>query len=381
MRYSFTLGVLLAIGLTSCDAIEEDPTIYHVGVVLSLTGPQTSNGVEILAGIQLAQEEILNSALLGEAELELTVYDDKSIPDTSLHRFARLIEEDDVPVILGPTSSAAARAITSTIDNHGVVALSPNSAALGLGAATPYLFRSLLTVERVIPIGIVVSHRHLNYTRVGTIVNEADAFSQSSYDQVIATLARFPDVSVVEEISYERDPSSSDVPDISAALSAMDTAGVDAIFVCGLSPDRIGVLMQAHAAGITDIPLIAPYLSISDAAQLNRMVPGAAEGVVTFHVWLAASTHPRSLTFLRNYRDEHGEEASDYVARGYVAMNVLANALAQIEAFEADEIRNALARTRDLDTVFGSFSFDEHGDALYDPVVARMQDGAFVLFE
>ncbi|MDE0044066.1 MAG: hypothetical protein OXT74_18630 [Candidatus Poribacteria bacterium] len=44
-------------------------------------------------------------------------------------------------------------------------------------------------------------------------------------------------------------------------------------------------------------------------------------------------------------------------------------------------IREALAGTRDFDTVLGRFSFDDAGDAVYNPVMLIVRDGKFEVFE
>ena len=36
--------------------------------------------------------------------------------------------------------------------------------------------------------------------------------------------------------------------------------------------------------------------------------------------------------------------------------------------------------TMDFDTILGSFSFDENGDAVYEPVVLMVKDGVLVNF-
>ena len=57
------------------------------------------------------------------------------------------------------------------------------------------------------------------------------------------------------------------------------------------------------------------------------------------------------------------------------------NAISDAGAADSFAIRDALAATRNANTVLGSFSFDEVGDAVYDPVVLIVRNGALALFE
>jgi ABC-type branched-subunit amino acid transport system substrate-binding protein len=62
-------------------------------------------------------------------------------------------------------------------------------------------------------------------------------------------------------------------------------------------------------------------------------------------------------------------------------MYILTEAIAGAWSTDAGAIRDAMAGTRDLYTVLGSFSFDDSGDAVYDPAVLVVRDGALVVFE
>ena len=44
-------------------------------------------------------------------------------------------------------------------------------------------------------------------------------------------------------------------------------------------------------------------------------------------------------------------------------------------------IRDALAMTMDFPTILGDFSFDPNGEAVYDPIILIVENGALQLFE
>ena len=55
--------------------------------------------------------------------------------------------------------------------------------------------------------------------------------------------------------------------------------------------------------------------------------------------------------------------------------------IANAESYDASAIRDALANISDFDTILGKFSFDENGDAVYDPKILIVKDGKLELFE
>ena len=62
-------------------------------------------------------------------------------------------------------------------------------------------------------------------------------------------------------------------------------------------------------------------------------------------------------------------------------MYILAHAIANAGSTDSTAIRDALVQTKELDTVLGKFSFNEVGDAVYDPIVLIVKGGKFEVFE
>ena len=375
---SLFIGLCVCLILIGCDSGTDDNEL-KIGIVLPATGTISEAGEEVSKGIALALDEVLDSGLLGNTITSASL-DNKSTTDGSTAAYNTLINDVGTPVILGPVTSSATDAIISIADGAGVVAFSPTSSATGLSAKSDWLFRSSLTVDQLVPVGIEVSKAHLNYRRVATIVNSGDTFSMSSNDKIMEVLQADPDITIVSAQSYSRPPGT-EIGDLTTELTAVMNADPDAIFLSGLPEDHFGILTQGHILGITNTPYIATLFAINDVQRINAEVPGAAEGAVTFQVWLESSDEPLSREFVNSYTARHGEAPSDYAARGYAAFHILAEALENAENYEAASIRSALAAVKNLDTIYGPFSFDGNGDAMYNPVVAQVRDNAFVVLQ
>jgi branched-chain amino acid transport system substrate-binding protein len=79
-------------------------------------------------------------------------------------------------------------------------------------------------------------------------------------------------------------------------------------------------------------------------------------------------------------------EPDIYAAQSYAAVYILAEAIANAQltgsmATDSTAIRDALAQTMDFPTILGNFSFDPNGEAMYDPIVLIVKDGALQAFE
>ena len=389
-RFAFVMSIfVLLVGLSACDQIlrilSDDQMTgadvpqftdlsgdISVGVVLPLSGRLASSfGEPMEHGLKLALKEI-NDGQLGDARIKFMVEDDMSTVDGAVAAFERLIHQDKVSVILGPATSAMTKGAFPIAQENSVVAISPTSAARGLSAIGDYVFRVSLATDVLIPKGINATYAKRGYERAATMYDEADPFSVDSENALQEGLAGIG-VEVLATETFE-----SGATDFSAQLTRIMEVDPQIVFVSSLPPEKLGILTQAREIGIpVTVPIILRTLTAGDVEAAGS----AAEGAMTFTEWASASDEPRNQAFVQSYIAKHRVEPSNYAARAYGALYVLAEAIANAGSTEATEIRGALARINNLDTIFGSFSFNEVGDAVYDPIVLIVENGEFKIFE
>ena len=389
-RFAFVMSIfVLLVGLSACDQLlqilsddqmtdAEVPQFtdlsgeISVGVVLPRSGRLASSfGEPMEHGLQLALEEI-NSGQLGDARIKFIIDDDLSTVDGAVAAFERLIHQDRVSVILGPATSAMTKEAFPVAQQNTVVAVSPTSAARGLSAIGEYVFRVSLATDVLIPNGINATYAKLGYERAATMYDKTDPFSVDSENALQeALVANGVKVSATE--TFE-----SGATDFSAQLTRIMEVDPQIVFVSSLPPEKLGILTQAREIGIpVTVPIILRTLTAGDVQAAGS----AAEGAMTFTEWASASDEPRNQAFVQSYIAKHRVEPSNYAARAYGALYVLAEAIANAGSAEATEIRGALARINNLDTIFGSFSFNEVGDAVYDPIVLIVENGELKILE
>ena len=370
-------AAVLALGVSSCADGEKEIT---VGAVAPLTGALASTGRGMRNGFELAVKEINASSPPAGRKIRLLVEDNLSTLDGNRAAYDRLVARG-VPAILGPfTSSATDSVVVPLSKREKVVAVGPTSAANGLSAKSDYLFRTTLSVNRLVPEGVRCITALRDWEDVAAIVNDADTFSRSSHDEMKKAFAENDDVNLANEHERKfRRTGNEELPDLMAQLRAVRNA--DALFVSALPPGRIGVMVQARRLGM-NIPFVHTLLTIDEAGRANDQLAGSAEGAVSFSSWSTGIDTPGNAAFIRSYRSEYGEPPNAFAARSYASVYILARAIADAGgSTDSESIRAALADIRNLDTVLGVFSFDENGDAVYDPVVEEVRDGAFEVLE
>ena len=369
----------LIVGLSACERIpditqpttpetEDKNSEISIGVVLPLTGALASTGESMKQGLELALAEV-NTAQLSDTTLKFIIEDGASTPEGAVAAFNKLIHEDSVSVILGPTTSSATQAAFPVAQENQVVAISPTSGARGLSAIGDFVFRVPLATNIVALKGVEATHAKLGYQWVATMYDETDLFST---DRDMALREAFTAIGV--EVLTTEVFQSGDT-DFSAQLTRIKALEPDAIFVSVLPPEKASILIQADKLGIS-APIIMSSLTSVDVEAAGA----AAEGAITFIGWLSTDDTPGNQAFVHNYNTTYGTIPEVFSVASYTSVHILAEAIKNAQATDAVSIRDALANISDLDTVFGKFSFNADGDAIYEQKALIVKDGMLQLF-
>ena len=343
-----------------------------IGFIVPHTGPLASSGLAMQQGTELAVAEI-NESQIDDVRIKLIVEDDGSTAEGAVKAANKLIYQDGVPVIIGPLTSSATSAVFPIAQENQVVAISPTSASRGLSALYDFGFRVSLTVDKLVPAGVQITHQKLGYQRVAKIVDSLDLFSQSS-DAMLAESLDANGAEILITSTFKTGET-----DFAAQLTRIKNSNPDAIFISARASETPQILMQARQLGMpTDIPFIVPVTLISDQIQI---LGDAAEGTIAFTSWVSTIDTPGNHIFVQNYNRKYGVAPNTEAAQSYASVYILAAAIAKAQSTDSTAIRNALANTMDMDTILGRFSFNADGDAVYDPQVLIVKEGEFAVFE
>ena len=343
-----------------------------VGAVYPITGRSSLAGSPVAYGIELAVEEVNNSQD-NDVKIKLIAEDGQSTVEGAVEAFNKLIHQDKVSVILGPGSSSQVQEAFPIAHQHQVVAISPSSAASGLSAISEFVFRTNLTTDVLIPNGVRVTQEKLGYQKVATLFDEIDLFSQTS-DAELQKALTDNGVEILTAESFQTEET-----DLSAQFTRIKASNPDAIFISSTVGNISDILIQGRALGVpSDIPFI---VNLTLSRDLVAAAGDAAEGAITFTSWNSTADTPGNQTFVQNYSTKYGMGPNIWAAQFYAAVHILAKGIADASSTDPKAIAAALAEIRDFDTILGSFSFNDVGDAVYDPIVLIVKDGEFEVFE
>ena len=393
-RFALATAVIgLVAGLCGCDIVADlltipgegksdgsdadAPVSIDIGMVLPLTGEYAAlYGLPMMHGFNLARDEI-NGLPNNLLTINFVLEDDTGTRDGMLSAFERLIEAG-VPAITGIVISDHAQHAFPIAQENQVVALSSGSSAAGLSSIGDYIFRVSLGVDKANPAGVRITHELLGYESAAMIYDAADLASTSSNEQTAETLLDRGVEILLTETFQTGDT------DFTAQLTAVMESNPDALFISGLAPEVVGVMIQGREIGLE-----ATYFVPEMGAREIEQSGAASEGAITFGGWHSMLENPINRSFVDSYQSAYAVEPTPQAAQSYAALHILYSAIvnaafstdsAEITIPDSTATRDALAQVRDFDTNLGRFSFDPNGEAIYEPIVLIVKDGSLVPF-
>jgi branched-chain amino acid transport system substrate-binding protein len=373
MRRSILLGLLALTGaVTGTRAAAALPPAIKLGAVETLTGDNASYGIPIRRGIELAVEEINAAKLLKGSQIQLLVMDDKADKQEGISVFTRLINEDKVSAIIGPTLSSTAFAADPIAQKSGVPVLGTSTTALGITAMGDHVFRDSLPQAAVIPGTLDKVVAKYKPKKAAMLFEATNEYSKSEADVFKAALAQHG-IELAASESYSKGDS-----DFRTQLRKLNARRPDILVFCSLIGEAIPVLQQAREIGITQ-PIVGG--NGFNNPNVLKNAKEAAEGLIVGSSWFIESKAPLSQKFVEAFRRKYGSDPDQFAAQGYAGAYIVATAIRNAGSAERSAIRDALARIQNLDTVLGKFSFDGNRDPQHPSTPLIVKDGRYTLFQ
>jgi branched-chain amino acid transport system substrate-binding protein len=338
-----------------------------VGVVFSQTGGAAVYGATQRNGVQLAADE-LNER--GGVTYELVIEDDASDPAQGITAFEKLINQDQVSIIIGPTLSNTAFSTDPIAQDAGVPVLGVSNTAAGITEIGEYIWRNSLTEQQVIPQTIEAAAESFGLEQVGVLYGDDDSFTVSGYETFVDALED-QGIEIVTTQTFAKGDT-----DFAPQLTAARNAGPDALIVSALAEEAALILQQARDLGL-DVPVVGGNGFNSPA--VIEQAGEAAEGVVVGAAWNSASEEPATADFIAAYEEAYGSAPDQFAAQAHAGMHLVAMAVERGCSAEPDSIRDGFGELEGVETVLGDFSFNEDRDADHPAVVQIVEGGRFAI--
>lgn len=342
-----------------------------IGFAFSQTGAGGPYGPSQKNAAQLAVDEINASGMLGGATLKAIFEDDASKPEQAIQVFTKLITQDKVVAIIGPTLSNSAKSSDPVAQENKTVVLGVSNTAGGIVEIGDYVFRNSLPESAVIPNTIKVVKQKLGLKKVAVMYGNDDAFTKAGYD-VFQQALTAEGIEVVATETFAKGDT-----DFNPQLTKIQGLNPEAIVVSALAEEAAGIISQARQLGIT-----APIIGGNgfNSPKLAELAGDAAEGVISGAAWFVASPTTRNQAFVKAYNAKYSANPDQFAAQAYDGVYLIATAIKNAGSTDRTAVRDALGKISGFEGVLGTFSF-ENREPRHAPVVQIVKDDKFALYE
>jgi len=349
-------------------ASTQEDTI-KVGAIFPLSGDGAAFGLPMQKVADIALNEINAKAGVNGKQLEFLWEDGKCETDAAADAATKLIQTDHVQIIYGGFCSSETKGIAKVAEAAHVVVLSPASSSPEITTAGDYIFRNYpsdATQGKVLALGA----QKAGFKKVGIIAEENDYTTgiQNVFTDEFQKLGG----TVTVETYLPKDT------EFGTALSKLQTAKVDALFVDPQTPAKADLIFKQLQAMKWDVKLmgndvVAGYQDL--ISKYSKLVEGMITAEFTYD-----KTNPGYLKLVEEYKKETGKDLpyGTYATTGYDAVYIIDEALEKV-GNNADAVKAYLYAIKDRKGLGGTLNFDENGDPKAGHSLEIVQDGKVVL--
>lgn len=344
-----------------------------IGGNLELSGAVASYGSSINDGAKLAIAEINEAGGINGKKIDYIAVDNKSDNAEAVTAGIRLAEQEKVVAMLGPATSGNATATVQTASQFKVPMVTASGTAETVtvdkdGNVNDYAFRTCF----IDPFqGIVAA----NFATEELKAKNVAIYMDSTSDYAKGLAASFKKQieenggTVVKEEAYVTD----DV-DFKSTLTNIKSSNPDFVFIPGYYEEVGLIVKQARELGI-DVPLMgadgwdSPTLvDLAGADALNNTF-------ITNH-YSSGDPDQKIQDFVSAFEEEYSKQPNAFHALGYDTIYYLKDAIERAgEEVTGETIQKALAETKDLSLITGTFTVDEKHNPVKSATVLEFVDG------
>ncbi|HET6490311.1 MAG TPA: ABC transporter substrate-binding protein [Syntrophales bacterium] len=348
---------LLFVVLTACPALGAPPV--KIGALFSITGPASFLGEPERNTAQMVVDEINKAGGIKGRTLELVTYDTQGDATKAVQAATRLIKEDKVVAIIGPSTTGDTMAVIPLVEKAQIPLV---SCAAGIKITEPvkkWVFKTAqndsLAVARIYE---QLKKRKISKIAVLTV---SDSFGASGREQLTAQ-ARSHGIQIVTDETYGPKDT-----DMTAQLTKIRGTQAQAIVCWGTNPGPAIIARNVKQLGL-NIPL---YMSHGvSSKKFIELAGDASEGIIlpsgrVLVANLLPNSDPQKKNlqkFVKDYQARYKAEGDHFGGHAWDAVMLLKGAIERGGDSPA-AIRDQLEQTRNFSGIGGIFNYSAQDHA------------------
>ena len=356
---------------------------FKVGAVFSVTGRASFLGDPEKKTAEMVAEQINKAGGINGKKLELVVYDDEGDATKCNLAVKKLITQDKVCAIIGPSLSGLSLAVIPLAEKNKIPLVSAAASyKIVYNEKTKKPYPWVFKTPQSDSMAVEAIYTHLQKRGINkiAIMSVTSGFGASGRGELIRLAPSYKMDIMADEKYGPKDT------DMTAQLTKIKGKSPQAIVNWSIGPTQVVVLRNWKDLGMTSIPF---YQSHGFGSRKNiELAAGAAEGVfcplgaVNVAELLPADNPQKNVTmqYLKTYKAKYNESLSSFGGHAWDALHLVAGALKQVGCDKA-KIRDYLENKKNFVGQHGIFNYspDDHNGltkAAFQMVVVKGGDWA-----
>lgn len=344
-----------------------------VGVAEALSGGAAQYGVAIRNGFQLAADEINAAGGVNGNKIALVIEDEQGKKEEAINVFKKLIFQDQVLMIFGPTLSNSAQAADPIAQGAKTVVFGTSNTADGITSIGDFVFRNSVTEADVLPETLKMAAKKAGVKKVAVLYGNDDVFTKSGYDNFKKALEDLKIPVTTTETFAKGDV------DFKAQLTKIKATNPDAIVLSALLAEGAPIMVQARQLGL-NVPIIGG--NGMNSVKVFDLAKERAEGLWVGSPWSIENQSEANRKFVVAYTSKFKTAPDQFAAQAYDGLYIAAQAMKKVKLtgnLPADRLalRNALPEVKHSGAT-GDFQFRRATDKAGRPAGYDAQQTAIV---
>lgn len=359
---------LMAISPTTVQA-QAKP--IKIGQIIPMTGEAAESGKYHKQGAEIAIDKINAAGGINGRKLTVVLEDDQTTNPGGVAALQKLLEDKEIPVILGSIRSTQVQAMLPTI-NEAKIPVGIGGTNYGLthsGSQWVFRFRPHDGMSAKVVAKFLVEELKLKKV---AIIHASDAFGNGARDNLVPAVKALGGEMVLDQ-GYNNQEK--DFTGVVQALKKSGATGLSSYMTFGTD---LGVLArQIKQLGVKVTWVGSPSITGVDSRNLAGDSLFGTYGVTDFHV----DASPTSTEFAKAYKAKFGQEPDLYAAWCYDAVLVFAEAMKKAPDLKPESLRKAILSIQKFPGAEGEYNFDSNGDGLDHYHVVQNVNGTIKYFK
>jgi branched-chain amino acid transport system substrate-binding protein len=377
MRIALAVVLVVLAALPPGGAAQAPP--IKIGFASAMSGPAAITGEGVRWGATLAVEEINARGGIAGRKIEPFFADNKATPGEAVSAVRKLVDVDNVDVIIGQTHSGPCLAAMPVVKEIGIPMViescsHPKIKEMSGKGGNEWTFRVALDDEIMAhTLAKYMARKGVKSSTVLAMNNDFGRGAAAAYDAAFKSAG-------IKLVSTEFfDPGQ---PDYRPVLARIKRAGAETLLGVILASDGAPFMRQFRELGLTQKIYARGSLASAEFLHQVRDNPRVGDGVLEASYWMAGLDPEWDRKWTDRHKIPprvHGSLAA--ITLKWAVVPAIELALKKHGKADRAAIRTALTEIDVKDSPVGPIKFDEHHQAWINMILIEMQDGKLRIVE